>query len=121
MKPKTFNQVFKVMKQMTLDNHHTVMNHAQNEGMTPDQYKHAARSLAAGLFISINEVGMDDVPADDRRLDLINNLEEFVHVVTQAFDQYLEIEKSESSEKNTLTAVSDSNEIATQREAQNND
>ncbi len=97
---------------------------AEQRGMAVDDFKSVMRATLLGIFISVNECGLDHLPAPERLADLDRSLRDFAHAGVSMFERDL-VDMANAAASNralrlcaekTLTNPNEPNGIAAQGE-----
>ena len=77
------------IRKLMVDGYMDAIGFAESEAVSIQDFQHLARQILLGLFLSVNEIGMDNVSGENRLRNLEHNLKAFMDAGMTMFDQQL--------------------------------
>jgi hypothetical protein len=77
------------IRKSVVDGYMRALDIAETNEVGVDEFKNVLRELLLGLFMSVNEIGMDHLPPDVRVQDLKNNFDVFAINGMSSFAQHI--------------------------------
>ena len=77
------------IRKLMVDGYMDAIGYAESESVSITDFQHLARQILLGLFLSVNEIGMDNVSGENRLRNLEHNFKAFMDAGMTMFDRQL--------------------------------